>query len=134
MNNQELFNLFQSIQKQSNCFDRAIALKNAKKAYKKSNFYKTTHYPITKAYSIFMFNSIEVLIKILNSDIINELSSGNFVALQKRLEVFIEDFDVSVLDDIFDYITNKINNLEIDNSNLQIKLDNIVQEFQKSLR
>lgn len=50
MNNKEVFEKFKSIAQNSNPLDCIIALKQFKKQYKKSNFYKSTHLNIFAAY------------------------------------------------------------------------------------
>jgi hypothetical protein len=134
MNNKELMKLFQSISKSGNCFDRELAMRKAKKEYKKSEFYKQTHMSMAKAYLLYLMNPADALITLLNSHVVQELCHGNIAALLVELEDFLENFDYTKLDGLFAYIEEKINTLNIDSSNLQIILDKAVKDFQESLK
>jgi hypothetical protein len=134
MNNKELITLFREINKLDNCFDREIALKKANKQYKKSVFYKSTHYSIRQAYQIFNFNSLNSLFSLLNSKTFTDLARGDIASLQASIETFIETFDMSVFDHIFAAINEKLSAMQGDTNILQSDLKNIMQEFQNSLK
>ena len=133
MNNEQLFQLFQSIDKNANCFDRTVALKKAKKQYKKSEFYKQTHYPIQVAYKIYCGNALNTLSALLNSRVIQSLSRGNYAALQVELEDFISGFDLTKLDYILDYVGMKLDSFAGDKDAMQNKLEEMLKNFQESL-
>lgn len=62
MNNEKLFEMFIKIAAVTNSFDRYIQLQQAKKQYKKSDFYKQTHLSFMKAYEWFIKDGISHLI------------------------------------------------------------------------
>lgn len=134
MNNEQLFQLFQSIDKHTNCFDRAIALKKAKKEYKRSDFYKQTHYSIQVAYKIYNANAINTISAFLNSRVVQCLSRGNYAALQVELEEFIGGIDLTKLDYILDYIGMKLDSLVENKDQVQNKLEEMLNNFQSSLQ
>ena len=133
MDNNELTSLFQEIDKNDNCFDKAIALKNAKKQYKQSAFYKQTRISIYKAYKIYQSNSILVLSALLNNPIISSLVRGDTLLLRLEIENLMADFDTSKLDNVFNYIEEKINNLDIDTTRVSVELQGLIKEFKNSL-
>ena len=133
MDNNELTSLFQEIDKNDNCFDKAIALKNAKKQYKQSAFYKQTRMSIYKAYKIYQSNSILVLSALLNNPIISSLVRGDTLLLRLEIENLMADFDTSKLDNVFNYIEEKINNLDIDTTRVSVELQGLIKEFKNSL-
>lgn len=134
MNNQELMQLFQSINKIDNCFERELALKNANKKYKKSQFYKQTHYSIRAAYGVFCANALNSVVAFVNTRWVQQFFRGNYAALQVELEHFIQGFDFTKLDGLFTYLEDKLNSLSVDNANLKIDFDKVVKEFQESLK
>lgn len=58
MDNIQLKELFDSVVELPNAFDRALKLKEIKKEYKTSAFYKQTRMPIYRAYEWFIKDSI----------------------------------------------------------------------------
>lgn len=134
MNNEQLFQLFQAIDQNTNCFDRALALKKAKKQYRKSEFYKQTHYSIYTAYKIYCNNAVNTISAFLNSRVVQQLSRGNYAALQVELEDFIAGFDMTKLDNILDYIGMKLNDLALNNDDAQNTLKEMLNNFQDSLK
>ena len=54
MTNFELELAFEQVFKNDDCFDAFLALKALKKQYKKTDFYKQTHMPLNKAYSLYI--------------------------------------------------------------------------------
>lgn len=134
MNNQELVTLFRQINKLDNCFDREIALKQAKKQYKKSQFYKQTHYSIYRAYTIFSLNGINTLSALLNSQIVSDLARGNIAGLQAGIEQFVETFDLEVFNNLFTKIADKLTSMQGDTESLKNDLQNIMKEFQLQLK
>lgn len=58
MDNLQLKELFDSVLELPTTFDRIIKLKSIKKDYKTSEFYKTTHMPLYRAYKLFLKDSI----------------------------------------------------------------------------
>ena len=133
MTNQELVQLFREINKHENCFDREIALKQAKKRYKKSQFYKQTHYSIQRAYLIFNFNGLHTLSTLLNSKTFNDLARGDIASLQAGIETFIETFDMTAFNNVFASIGEKLSSMSGDATELTATLQNILQGFQSNL-
>lgn len=133
MNNNELVSLFKEIDTNDNCFDRALALKNATKQYKKSDFYKQTKMSIYKAYKIYQLNSTYVVAALLNNPIVTSLARGDTLLLRLEIENLMADFDTTKLDNIFNYIEEKIDNLEIDTTKIGVELQGLVKEFKNSL-
>ena len=68
MNNKELVQMFAEIAKIPNTFDRYVQLKNKKKEYKKSEFYKATHMPMLKAYQWMVADSVSAFVMRLQSE------------------------------------------------------------------
>ena len=134
MNNQELVQLFQDINKIDNCFERELALKQSIKRYKKSDFYKQTHYSIHRAYSLYGSNILNSAMSFINLRWVQQLCRGNYAALQVELEHFIQNFDFTKLDGLFTYLEDKLNSLAVDNTNLKIDFDKVIEKFQSSLK
>ena len=125
MNNAELFQLFLNIQRESeNLFDVTLKLKQVRKQYRKSEFYRSTHMSIDKAYEMFVANTIHEIIKFVNKDSIMQLIRGDFTLLREEFETLVENFDYSLLDGIFDKLEEKIE--EFDIASLQESLDEVV--------
>ena len=127
MNNEQLVELFQRINKNTNCFDREIALKKAKKQYKKSNFYKQTHYPIQKAFLLFNMNGFNTLMAFLNSPMLQSLMRGNKVAFVVELEQLLDGFDYTKIDKIFEYLSKHLSSLVLENKELKIDLQQLIE-------
>lgn len=129
MNNQELFDWFRDIAK-DNRFDIELALrdKNNIKKYKTSLFYKQTRYNIHKAYALYSMNSIQSIINFANSKLVHELTTGHYEYLLVVLEDMLNDFDVSALDNVVNYITDKL--MSIDTEKLKNSLEQAIKEYQ----
>lgn len=128
MNNQELFNWFRNLSKQ-NTFDVELALKNKAniKLYKQSLFYKQTKYSIKKAYGLYLTTPLSTMINFVNTDLFIELSKGNYFYAIGLAQDLVESFDVTKLDRIIDYLTNKLTN--IDFNNLSNQLNDAIKEL-----
>lgn len=94
MTNQELAQEFLRISNIENAFDRVIELKKFKKYYKKSDFYKQTHFSIDKAFSI--FSNVNVV------DFIHQL---NYLLTEENLSIFINK---QIAEIHFEDILNKL--------------------------
>lgn len=133
MQNNELVTLFREIDRIDNCFDRFIALKNLRKKYKKSVFYKATKMSVFRAYKIHQANTLSIICALINNPTINSLARGDTLLLKLAIENFIEDFDTAKLDKIFDYIEEKLNGIDLNTTNVQAELQNIIKEFASSI-
>lgn len=127
MNNEQLVELFQRINKTSNCFDRELQLRKAKKEYKKSDFYKQTHYSIHKAFLLFNANALNTISAFLNSSMVQSLLRGNKTAFVVELEHLIDGFDYTKLDAIFKYLSDQFTNLISENGQLKIDLQQLIE-------
>ena len=101
MDNKELYNKFYEISL-LNVFDGFIALKQLKKEYKKSDFYKTTKLPLLKAYEIFNKSSIN---EFLNT--IKTLSDTD--KMIAKLTDVINGIESDTIQEFFDKIVNTLN-------------------------
>lgn len=128
MSNKELFQWFRQLSMET-IFDATEALKNKEniKKYKSSNFYKSTKLSIKKAYQMYLVNPLFTIINLINSPIINELIQGNYGYILATVEEMIENFDVNKLDNIIDYLTTKLT--EIDFEDLNTKLNGAIKEL-----
>lgn len=133
MQNNELVTLFREIDKIDNCFDRFIALKNLRKKYKKSIFYKATKMSVFRAYKIYQANTLSIICALINNPTVNSLARGDTLLFKLAVENFIEDFDTAKLDKIFDYIEEKLDNIDLNTTNAQMELQNIIKEFSSSI-
>ena len=125
MTNAELFQLFTRIQRESkNLFDVTLKLKQVRKQYRKSEFYRSTHMPINKAYEMFAANTIHEIIKFVNKDSIIQFIRGDFTLLREEIETLVENFDYSLLDGIFNKLEEKI--AEFDVASLQESLNEVM--------
>ena len=127
MNNEELVGLFQRINKMSNCFDRELELRKAKKVYKKSDFYKQTHYSIYKAFTLFNLNAFNTVSAFLNSSMIQSLLRGNKTAFVVELEQLLDGFDYTKLDAMFKYFSDNLTALVGENGQLKIDLQELIE-------
>lgn len=134
MNNTELFELFRSISKESNCFDREIALKKLKKQYKKSYFYKQTKYSLHKAYIIYCLGAFSNITTLLNSELVTQICHGDMQYLQAKFEEFLDGVDVSKIEDIINKFSSQVESLVLNNGGLQKELEGVIKSFQNSLR
>lgn len=79
MTNFELELKFENIFRLQDCFDSFLALKQLKKEYKKTDFYKQSHLPIEKAYSLYIKSKgigiLRFLTKLENSEEVGNLIS-----------------------------------------------------------
>ena len=115
MNNAELVTLFTTINKTTNCFDRELKLRQARKEYKKSDFYKNTHYSIHRAYYLFNLNWLNTLSAFVNSPAFEALARGNKAVFAAEIEQLLTSFDYSKLDGIFEYLAQHFEKLVSDN-------------------
>ena len=131
MNNNELLMLFKEIDKNDNCFDRAIALKKAKKQYRKSDFYKQMHYPITWAYKLYRSRNLDILCEIANNKVFADLLKGDFSSLQIELENMVDNFDYTVVENFIKYLSEKLTNIVQENELLDTDLGNKIKELKE---
>lgn len=131
MSNKELFQWFRQLSMET-IFDATEALKNKEniKAYKISNFYKATKLSIRKAYKLYLVTPLFTIINLFNSPIIGELIRGNYGYILQTIEEMLEDFDVNKLDNIIDYLTTKLT--EIDFNKLSVQLNDAIKELNLS--
>ena len=133
MDNIVLFEKFKEIGKISNCFDRELALKAFKKEYKKSQFYKKTHYSVNKAYYLVMSNVLSNISIGLQSDFMLALTSGNYGKILSIIESTIEEFDYTCLDNFFEYLQKGFEELITDNNLSQETLNELTKKLKESL-
>ena len=133
MNNEQLFELFQKIDESTNCFDRAIALKQAKKQYRKSDFYKQTLMPIHKAYEMYQIRGVLDLCALLNTPTVRTFISGDTLLMRLKVQNFFAEFDTSVLEPIFEYVLEKLNDVATISGEDIIELKNVVGSFLTSI-
>ena len=127
MTNEQLVELFQRINKTTNCFDREIQLKKATKEYKKSEFYKQTHYSIRRAFNLYTMNGLNTLTALLNSSLLQNMMRGNKAALAVEFEELLDHFDTTKLDRIFEYLSKHFSDLALGNEELQVNLQQLLE-------
>jgi hypothetical protein len=119
MNNYDLYLKFIEIAAM-NSFDSYIALKQFKKEYKKSEFYKQTHMPISVAYKMFL----------------QQLPGQLFFKLQELTDVHswaakltevLNNIDEDAINNLIDKFTSMINMeaLQDEKGELKIALNNL---------
>ena len=113
MNNHELYLKFIEIASH-NPFDAYCKLKELKKEYKKSDFYKTTHMPLYKAYEYANKHFfIQVYFKIQEVMDINSWSS--------KINSFLDDLDENAMQGLIEKISKTFNldNLDFEKGELR---------------
>ena len=113
MNNKELFERFSQIT-QNNPFDTAMELKNLRKEYRKSDFYKATRMPLHKAYKMYVETS---MVRIF-SEICSFL---NLDTLKQKANNFLLGIDVGSIEHFFDVIKEKFNLESLQNETGELK-------------
>lgn len=119
MNNQELYLKFIEIAS-CNPFDAYCKLKDFKKEYKKSDFYKTTHLPLNKAYE---YASKTIFVQLYTKlQEITDVSSW-----VEKINDFIEDLDGDTIQGLVDKISSSFNftNLDMEKGELRNFLDEL---------
>jgi hypothetical protein len=117
MNNQELYLKFIEIAS-CNPFDAYCKLKDFKKEYKKSDFYKATHLPLNKAYE---YASKTIFVQLYTK--IQEITDvSSWVA---KINYFIEDLDEDTIQSLIDKISShfNLNSLDFEKGELRNFLD-----------
>lgn len=119
MNNQELYLKFIEIAS-CNPFDAYCKLKDFKKEYKKSDFYKATHMPLNKAYE---YASKTIFVQLYTKlQEITDVSSW-----VDKINDFIEDLDGDTIQGLMDKISSSFNfaNLDMEKGELRNFLDEL---------
>lgn len=133
MNNIQLSQEFDKITKLDNSLNIVCALSKLKKQYKKSDFFKQTHLSINRAYMIYLSDGLIALYKFLHSPVFKALGSGKAEELSDLVETYLSEFDYTKLDGLFDYLTAKFENLNLDNSQLFEIVKKELQNFRQNL-
>lgn len=133
MENKELLSLFTEIDKLDNGFDRHLALRDKRKEYKKSDFYKRTKMSIFRAYRIYQADGLSNLLAFINSPVIRTLIKGDTFLLRLNVENFLADFDLDKIDRVIDHILNRFDELELDTSNITTELQKLIKEFSRAV-
>lgn len=133
MDNIVLFEKFKEIGKISNCFDRELALKAFNKEYKKSQFYKQTHYSVHKAYYLVISNVFNSISMFMQSDLMLALTHGDYGKILSIAESTFEEFDYTCLDNFFEYLTKGFETLLNDNNINQDTLQQLADRFKESI-
>lgn len=106
MDNIQLKELFDSIVALPNAFDRVLKLKQIKKEYKKSAFYKQTRMPIQMAYKWFMqdfiYNTIIHASKFTDASYVGEYATN-----------LLDNISPDAVEDFVDRIVNSLNTSEM---------------------
>lgn len=113
MNNRELYLKFIEIAS-CNPFDAYCRLKDFKKEYKKSDFYKATHLPLNKAYE---YASKTIFVQLYTKlQEITDVSSW-----VDKINYFVEDLDSDTIQGLMDKISSSFNfaNLDIEKGELR---------------
>jgi replicative DNA helicase len=116
MNNELLFQRFKGISELKNPFDQLCALKQFKKEYKHSDFYKSTRLSIYKTYELFCKTQYTTLIatiqELLSEDQLSEFINGVFETI--HLDVLINNMLRSInYDQLAELIQDLIPDLDI---------------------
>ena len=119
MTNNELMLKFQEIA-MLNVFDAHCALKDMKKEYKKSEFYKRTHYSLNKAYKLFISGLFAHLYFKLQ-----ELTDVDMIGI--KITQILENIDMNSIENLFNNIVEKfnLNNLEQEKGELKQAIANL---------
>ena len=119
MNNYDLYLKFIDIASH-NTFDAYIALKEFKKEYKKSEFYKKTHMPISCAYKMFLQQLPGKLFFKLQ-----ELT--DIESLSTKLTEVINGIDEDTVNNLIDKLTSVFNmeQLQDEKGELKLALNNL---------
>lgn len=104
MDNFELEQQFATINEQ-NVFDRYLSLRQLKKEYKNSDFYKQTHCPFGKAYKIYLEGSWNTLLNKLKL-----ITDKDYI-----IEYFKELFEQGKINDaIENFVNNFISQISVE--------------------
>lgn len=98
MTNFELELEFEKVFNTLDCFDSYIKLKQLKKIYKKSDFYKQTHLPINKAYQLYLKNNIINIMKFF-------LRLNNTEEVGNMISNYINNIDPDIIYNFFNKIS-----------------------------
>ena len=120
MNNQELLIKFMTIANHNNIFDICCELKQFKKEYKTSDFYKTTKMPLNAAYKLFIETRGFMLYNKLNNWLEPEF-------LGDKINEIIDSISEEKLQDFMVRITQTFNldNLDIEKGELKELINNL---------
>lgn len=106
MNNTELHQLFYEISAIENSFDKFLKLKEIKKAYKTSDFYKTTKMPYIKAYEWFVKQTIV-------PDVINIKQHFTPTKIGQFINDCLDSIAPEAVEDLMERIVSYLNTTEL---------------------
>lgn len=128
MNTETLFNWFRDISQGKNSLEIFEELTKNKKEYKNSDFYKNTHLSIYKAYEIYVKNTENTIVQLVNGEIVQDLLKGKTSSLALLLEQLMDQIDFEKIDNIIDRAADRLYGIAENNTALK---DAIVKELQK---
>lgn len=118
------------------CLERTAFLKQQKKQYKKSHFYKTTRTSLTKLYLLYTLEGLNKLSNFGNSVLFTELSKGNYAILSAAVNDIIAGIDTvmikDLVEDLLAYVASNMQDVEL--PNLQNEFSTILSDFKESLK
>ena len=128
MNTETLFNWFRDISQGKNSLEIFEELTKNKKEYKSSDFYKNTHLSIYKAYEIYIKNTENTIVQLVNGEIVQDLLKGKTSSLALLLEQLMDQIDFEKIDNIIDRAADRLYGIAENNTALK---DAIVKELRK---
>ena len=128
MNTETLFNWFRDISQGKNSLEIFEELTKNKKEYKSSDFYKNTHLSIYKAYEIYIKNTENTIVQLINGEIVQDLLKGKTSSLALLLEQLMGQIDFEKIDNIIDMAADRLYGIAENNTALK---DAIVKELRK---
>ena len=128
MNTETLFNWFRDISQGKNSLEIFEELTKNKKEYKSSDFYKNTHLSIYKAYEIYIKNTENTIVQLINGEIVQDLLKGKTSSLALFLEQLMGQIDFEKIDNIIDRAADRLYDIAENNTALK---DAIVKELRK---
>ena len=128
MNTETLFNWFRDISQGKNSLEIFEELTKNKKEYKSSDFYKNTHLSIYKAYEIYIKNTENTIVQLINGEIVQDLLKGKTSSLALLLEQLMDQIDFEKIDNIIDKAADRLYGIAENNTALK---DAIVKELRK---
>jgi len=118
------------------CLERTVFLKQQKKNYKKSQFYKTTHMSLQKLYLAYCLEGLTAISRMGNSTLFSEFSKGNYGILGSVITDIILSIDEESIKDLIEnfstYIAEQMQEVEL--PDLQNEFKSILTSFQESLK